>query len=90
MRPVPTWLDREHWLGRHFRPVTLGALVGVVIVAQKLYSSTSEHLVDFGTVKSLGGDNFTVYAIVAEQALKCWYRYGLSSWHMDWHRFGCR
>jgi putative ABC transport system permease protein len=49
--------------------VTLGALVGVVIVAQTLYASTSEHLVDFGTVKSLGGGNLTVYAIVAEQAL---------------------
>jgi putative ABC transport system permease protein len=52
-----------------FLTVTLGALVGVVIVAQTLYSSTSEHLVDFGTVKSLGGGNLTVYAIVAEQAL---------------------
>jgi putative ABC transport system permease protein len=52
-----------------FLTVTLGALVGVVIVAQTLYSSTSEHLVDFGTVKSLGGGNFTVYAIVAEQAM---------------------
>jgi putative ABC transport system permease protein len=52
-----------------FLTVTLGALVGVVIVAQTLYSSTSEHLVDFATVKSLGGGNVTVYAIVAEQAL---------------------
>jgi putative ABC transport system permease protein len=52
-----------------FLTVTLGALVGMVIVAQTLYSSTSEHLVDFGTVKSLGGGNLTVYAIVAEQAM---------------------
>ena len=52
-----------------FLTVTLGALVGVVIVAQTLYSSTIEHLVDFGTVKALGGGNLTVYAIVAEQAL---------------------
>jgi putative ABC transport system permease protein len=52
-----------------FLTVTLGALVGVVIVAQTLYSSTIEHQVDFGTVKALGGGNLTVYAIVAEQAL---------------------
>jgi putative ABC transport system permease protein len=51
-----------------FLTVTLGALVGVVIVAQTLYASTTEHLVEFGTVKALGGGNLTVYAIVAEQA----------------------
>jgi putative ABC transport system permease protein len=51
-----------------FLTVALGALVGVVIVAQTLYASTTEHLVEFGTVKALGGGNFTVYGIVAEQA----------------------
>ena len=51
-----------------FLTVTLGAMVGVVIVAKTLYASTSEHLVEFGTVKALGGGNRTVYAIVAEQA----------------------
>ena len=51
-----------------FLTVTLGALVGVVIVAQTLYASTTEHLVEFGMVKALGGGNLTVYAIVAEQA----------------------
>jgi putative ABC transport system permease protein len=51
-----------------FLTVTLGASVGVVIVAQTLYASTTEHLVEFGTVKALGGGNTTIYAIVAEQA----------------------
>jgi putative ABC transport system permease protein len=51
-----------------FLTVSLGALVGVVIVAQTLYASTTEHLVEFGTVKALGGGNLTVYGIVAEQA----------------------
>jgi putative ABC transport system permease protein len=51
-----------------FLTVTLGSLVGVVIVAQTLYASTTEHLVEFGTVKALGGSNMTIYAIVAEQA----------------------
>jgi putative ABC transport system permease protein len=48
--------------------VALGALVGVVIVAQTLYASTTEHLTAFGTVKALGGGNVTVYGIIAEQA----------------------
>jgi putative ABC transport system permease protein len=67
--------SRDYWIESTglgltlFLTVTLGALVGVVIVAQTLYSSTIEHLVDFGTVKALGGSNLTVYAIVAEQAL---------------------
>ncbi len=51
-----------------FLTVALGALVGVVIVAQTLYASTTEHLTDFGTVKALGGGNITVYGIIAEQA----------------------
>ncbi len=51
-----------------FLTVALGALVGVVIVAQTLYASTTEHLTEFGTVKALGGGNLTVYGIVAEQA----------------------
>ena len=48
--------------------VALGGLVGVVIVAQTLYASTSEHLTEYGTVKALGGGNLTVCGIVAEQA----------------------
>jgi putative ABC transport system permease protein len=48
--------------------VGLGALVGVVIVAQTLYASTTEHLTEFGTVKALGGSNLTVYGVIAEQA----------------------
>jgi putative ABC transport system permease protein len=51
-----------------FLTVALGALVGVVIVAQTLYASTTEHLTEFGTVKAIGGGNFTVYGIIAEQA----------------------
>jgi putative ABC transport system permease protein len=51
-----------------FLTVALGAMVGVVIVAQTLYASTTEHLTEFGTVKALGGGNADVYGIVAEQA----------------------
>ena len=48
--------------------VGLGALVGVVIVAQTLYASTMEHLTEFGMVKALGGGTAELYGIVAEQA----------------------
>lgn len=48
--------------------VFLGVLVGVVVVAQTLYTSTMEHLKEFGTVKAIGGGNGEIYRILAEQA----------------------
>ena len=48
--------------------VFLGVLVGVVVVAQTLYTSTMEHLKEFGTVKAIGGGNGDIYRILAEQA----------------------
>ncbi|HEU5163409.1 MAG TPA: ABC transporter permease [Thermoanaerobaculia bacterium] len=49
--------------------VFLGCLVGALIVAQTLYTSTMDHLREFVTVKAIGGSNGTIYAIVAKQAL---------------------
>lgn len=46
----------------------LGCLVGVVVVAQTLYTSTMEHLKEFGTVKAIGGSNADIYRILARQA----------------------
>ncbi len=48
--------------------VFLGCLVGVVVVAQTLYSSTMEHVKEFGTVKAIGGSNADIYAILGKQA----------------------
>jgi putative ABC transport system permease protein len=48
--------------------VFLGCLVGVVVVAQTLYTSTMEHLKEFATVKAIGGRNRDIYAIVGKQA----------------------
>jgi putative ABC transport system permease protein len=48
--------------------VFLGCLVGVVVVAQTLYTSTMEHLKEFGTVKAIGGANRDIYRILAVQA----------------------
>lgn len=67
--------SRDYWvkstgLGLNmFVTVFLGCLVGVVVVAQTLYTSTMEHLKEFGTVKAIGGSNRDIYAILAKQAL---------------------
>lgn len=49
--------------------VFLGCLVGVVIVAQTLYTSTMEHLREFGTLKAMGGSNRMIYGVLGRQAL---------------------
>jgi putative ABC transport system permease protein len=48
--------------------VFLGCLVGVVVVAQTLYTSTMEHIKEFGTVKAIGGGNLDIYRILGKQA----------------------
>jgi putative ABC transport system permease protein len=48
--------------------VFLGCLVGVVVVAQTLYTSTMEHLKEFATVKAIGGRDSDIYRIIAKQA----------------------
>jgi putative ABC transport system permease protein len=49
--------------------VFLGILVGIVVVAQTLYTSAVEHVKEFGTVKAIGGSNRDIYMILGEQAL---------------------
>jgi len=48
--------------------VFLGCLVGIVVVAQTLYTSTMEHIREFGTVQAIGGGNRHIYAILGKQA----------------------
>ena len=48
--------------------VFLGILVGIVVVAQTLYTSAVEHVKEFGTVKAIGGSNWDIYRILGEQA----------------------
>ena len=70
------WADRSrsYWiestgLGLNmYITVFLGCLVGIVVVAQTLYTSTMEHIKEFGTVKAIGGGNATIYAILGKQA----------------------
>jgi putative ABC transport system permease protein len=66
--------SRDYWVAstgiglNMYLTVFLGCLVGVVVVAQTLYTSTMEHLKEFGTVKAIGGSNRDIYRILGTQA----------------------
>jgi putative ABC transport system permease protein len=66
--------SRDYWIKNTgigfnaFMTVFLGCLVGIVVVAQTLYTSTMEHIKEFGTVKAIGGSNADIYKILAKQA----------------------
>jgi putative ABC transport system permease protein len=70
------WAERSrgYWIANTgigfnaFLTVFLGCLVGVVVVAQTLYTSTMEHLREFGTVKAIGGGNWDIYKMLGQQA----------------------
>lgn len=47
---------------------TLGFVIGMVIVGQTIYSSTIEHIREFGTLKAIGAKNGFIYGIIMEQA----------------------
>ena len=49
--------------------VFLGFIVGTIIVGQTIYSSTMEHIREFGTLKAIGATNLDIYKIIFEQAL---------------------
>lgn len=63
------WVDNTGIGFNMFMTVLLGCLVGIVVVAQTLYTSTMEHIKEFGTVKAIGGSNADIYKILAEQAV---------------------
>lgn len=47
----------------------VGIIVGIVVVAQILYSSVSDHLKEFGTLKAMGASDKELYAVIVEQAI---------------------
>jgi len=47
----------------------LAVIVGTVIVAQTLYSSTKEHLYEFATLRAMGASNGYIYKVIICQAL---------------------
>lgn len=46
----------------------LGLLVGTVIVAQTLYSSTKDHLTEFATLRALGSSSGYIHRVILTQA----------------------
>jgi putative ABC transport system permease protein len=44
-------------------------IVGTVIVAQTLYSSTKDHLSEFATLRAMGSSNAYIYNVIIYQAL---------------------
>ncbi|MGE0641475.1 MAG: ABC transporter permease [Thermoanaerobaculia bacterium] len=67
--------SRSYWVAstgiglNMYLTVFLGCLVGVVVVTQTLYTSTMEHIKEFGTVKAIGGSNRDIYRILGSQAI---------------------
>src|SRR2546421_118518 len=52
-----------------FAGALLGVIVGTVIVAQTLYSSTKDHLNEFATLRAMGSSNGYIYRVIIYQAL---------------------
>lgn len=47
----------------------VGVVVGTVVVGQILYSSVSDHLKEFGTLKAMGSSDWFIYSVIIEQSL---------------------
>lgn len=47
----------------------LAIIVGVVIVAQTIYSATVDHIREYGTLKAMGATNFYLYKIIVTQSV---------------------
>ena len=67
--------SRQFWLfgtgagAALFAGALLGVIVGTVIVAQTLYSSTKDHLNEFATLRAIGSSREYIYKVIIWQAL---------------------
>jgi putative ABC transport system permease protein len=52
-----------------FAGALLGLIVGTVIVAQTLYASTKDHLIEFATLRAIGSSRAYIYTVIIWQAL---------------------
>jgi putative ABC transport system permease protein len=52
-----------------FAGALLGVIVGTVIVAQTLYSSTKDHLTEFATLRAIGSSGSYIYRVIIWQAI---------------------
>jgi putative ABC transport system permease protein len=63
------WLQRTG-LGISFGAATaMGLVVGLIIVGQTMYASVLDRLVEFGTLKAIGAQEWQVRAVILQQAL---------------------
>ena len=63
------WLFRTGAGAALVAGAALGIIVGTVIVAQTLYSSTKEHLYEFATLRAMGASDSYIYQVIICQAL---------------------
>ena len=62
--------SRSFWLfGTGAGAALLGLIVGTVIVAQTLYSSTKDHINEFATLRAIGSTSRYIYTVIIWQAL---------------------
>jgi putative ABC transport system permease protein len=52
-----------------FGGALLGAIVGTIIIAQTLYSSTKDHLTEFATLRAIGSSSLYIHKVIVSQAL---------------------
>ncbi len=63
------WLFRTGAGAALVAGAVLGVIIGTVIVAQTLYSSTKDHLYEFATLRAMGASNGYIYKVIIMQAL---------------------
>ena len=63
------WLFRTGAGAALVAGAVLGIIVGTVIVAQTLYSSTKDHLYEFATLRAMGASNSYIFQVIICQAL---------------------
>lgn len=67
-RSLTQWLFRTGAGVALIGGALLGTLVGTVIVAQTLYSSTKDHLNEFATLRALGSSSGYIHKVILAQA----------------------
>ena len=68
-RSVDYWLFQTGAGSALIAGAALGMIVGVVIVAQTLYSSTKDHLNEFATLRALGASGGYIHKVILFQAI---------------------